>query len=112
MNKEEINALFKQVGLTLGSVESFTGGLFAREITSVPGASHFYKGGLLTFLPNILSEYEHIVLSHVRNEILYDIRSAMDIQRLLLKNITYVEFAPQKEKDEQNPNSCWSCAYA
>jgi len=19
------------------------------------------------------------------------------------------EFAPQKEKDEQNPNSCWSC---
>lgn len=58
---------------------------------------HFYKGGLLTFLPNILSEYEHIVLSHVRNEILYDIRSAMDNQRLLLKNITYVEFAPQKE---------------
>lgn len=58
---------------------------------------HFYKGGLLTFLPNILSEYEHIVLSHVRNEILYDIRSAMDNQRLLLKNITYIEFAPQKE---------------
>ena len=58
---------------------------------------HFYKGGLLTFLPNILSEYEHIVLSHVRNEILYDIRSAMDNQRLLLKNITYVEFARQKE---------------
>ena len=58
---------------------------------------HFYKGGLLTFLPNILSEYEHIVLSHVRNEILYDIRSALDNQKLLLKNITYVDFAPQKE---------------
>lgn len=58
---------------------------------------HFYKGGLLTFLPNILSEYEHVVLSHVRNEILYDIRSALDNQKLLLKNITYVDFAPQKE---------------
>lgn len=58
---------------------------------------HFYKGGLLTFLPNILSEYEHIVLSHVRNEILYDIRSALDNQKLLLKNITYVDFVPQKE---------------
>lgn len=58
---------------------------------------HFYKGGLLTFLPNILSEYEHIVLSHVRDEILYDIRSALDNQKLLLKNITYVDFAPQKE---------------
>ena len=49
MNKEEISALFKQVGSTLGSVESFTGGLFAREITSVPGASKFYKGGLVTY---------------------------------------------------------------
>lgn len=49
MNKEEINTLFREKGLTLGSVESFTGGLFAREITSVPGASKMYKGGLVTY---------------------------------------------------------------
>lgn len=49
MNKEEINKLFREKGLTLGSVESFTGGLFAREITSVPGASQFYKGGMVTY---------------------------------------------------------------
>ena len=49
MNKEEFSALFKEKGYTLGSVESFTGGLFAREITSVPGASKFYKGGLVTY---------------------------------------------------------------
>ena len=49
MNKEEINTLFREKGLTLGSVESFTGGLFAREITSVPGASKFYKGGLVAY---------------------------------------------------------------
>ena len=46
---EEINKLFREYGRTLGSVESFTGGLFAKEITSVPGASHFYKGGLVTY---------------------------------------------------------------
>ena len=45
----EINQLFRERGLTLGSVESFTGGLFARTITAVPGASHFYKGGLVTY---------------------------------------------------------------
>ena len=45
----EINQLFRELGYTLGSVESFTGGLFAREITAVPGASHFYKGGLVTY---------------------------------------------------------------
>ena len=42
---KEINKIFREYGRSLGSVESFTGGLFAKEITSVPGASHFYKGG-------------------------------------------------------------------
>lgn len=45
----EINQLFREYGFTLGSVESLTGGLFAKEITAVPGASHFYKGGLVTY---------------------------------------------------------------
>ena len=49
MTKEEINKLFREKGYTLGSVESFTGGLFAKEMTSVPGASHFYKGALVTY---------------------------------------------------------------
>ena len=34
MNSQEINSLFREKGVTLGSVESFTGGLFAREITT------------------------------------------------------------------------------
>ena len=46
---QEINKLFRDYGRTLGSVESFTGGLFAKEITAVSGASHFYKGGLVTY---------------------------------------------------------------
>ncbi len=49
MTKEDINKLFREHGRTLGSVESFTGGLFASEIVSVSGASHFYKGGLVTY---------------------------------------------------------------
>ena len=49
MTSEEINKLFREHGLTLGSVESFTGGLFAKEITSVPGASHFFKGAVVTY---------------------------------------------------------------
>ena len=49
MTSQEINKIFREKGYTLGSVESFTGGLFAKEITAVPGASHFYKGGLVTY---------------------------------------------------------------
>lgn len=49
MDAIDINKLFRQYGRTLGSVESFTGGLFSKEITSVPGASHFFKGALVTY---------------------------------------------------------------
>ena len=49
VDTSEINKLFRESGLTLGSVESFTGGLFAKEITAVSGASKFYKGGLVTY---------------------------------------------------------------
>ena len=34
---------------TIGSVESFTGGLFAKTLTDVPGASKVFKGSLITY---------------------------------------------------------------
>lgn len=49
MDKFELNKLFREKGITLGSVESFTGGKFASEITSVSGASQFFKGALVTY---------------------------------------------------------------
>lgn len=36
-------------GLTLGSVESMTGGLFAAEATSVPGSSGVFKGAIVSY---------------------------------------------------------------
>lgn len=49
MNPQRINQLFREKGRTLGSVESFTGGGFAQAITSISGASHFFKGALVTY---------------------------------------------------------------
>ena len=49
MDSAGINKLFREKGRTLGSVESFTGGGFAKAITSVSGASHFFKGALVTY---------------------------------------------------------------
>lgn len=46
---KDIHQIFCKTGQTLGSVESFTGGLFAKEITAVAGASKFYKGGLVAY---------------------------------------------------------------
>lgn len=49
MNAQELSDLFKEYGRTLGSVESFTGGSFASSITAIPGASKFFKGGVVTY---------------------------------------------------------------
>ena len=49
MKAEQVNKLFREKKLTLGSVESFTGGLFAETITSISGASQFFKGSIVTY---------------------------------------------------------------
>lgn len=49
MDAAGINKLFREKGRTLGSAESFTGGAFAADITSVSGASHFFKGAFVTY---------------------------------------------------------------
>ena len=49
MTSADINRIFREKGRTLGSVESFTGGAFAKDITSVSGASHFFKGAIVTY---------------------------------------------------------------
>ena len=41
--------LLKEKHLTLGSIESMTGGLFASEFTSVSGASKVFKGSIVTY---------------------------------------------------------------
>ena len=39
--------------MTIATVESFTGGLMAAKLTSIPGASKFYKGSLISYANEI-----------------------------------------------------------
>lgn len=57
---------------------------------------HFAKGGMLSVLPSILPEFEHIILKPVYDEI-KTIRSQVDNQVNLLKNISLEDFNPQGE---------------
>jgi nicotinamide-nucleotide amidase len=45
----EIRDLLKQRKLTVGVVESATGGLISHEITGVPGSSDYFKGAVVSY---------------------------------------------------------------
>ena len=47
--EEEVGALLRQKGLTLGVVESATGGLVSHLITNAPGSSDYYKGSATSY---------------------------------------------------------------
>lgn len=47
--EQEIGNLLRQKGLTLGLVESATGGLISHLITNVPGSSDYYKGSITAY---------------------------------------------------------------
>lgn len=57
---------------------------------------HFAKAGRLNMLPEILPEYEHVVLSTVYDEI-GSIQNQLDNQICFLKNISKEEFNPSGE---------------
>lgn len=49
MNVEAVIEKIKSRGITLGSAESLTGGLFASTIASIPGVSSFFKGAIVSY---------------------------------------------------------------
>jgi nicotinamide-nucleotide amidase len=49
----EIGDLLRQKGLTLGTVESATGGLIAHMVTGVSGSSDYFKGSVVSYSNDI-----------------------------------------------------------
>jgi len=50
---QEIGNLLRQKGLSLGVVESASGGLISHLITNVPGSSDYYKGSITAYRDEI-----------------------------------------------------------
>ncbi|MBU2535063.1 MAG: CinA family protein [Chloroflexota bacterium] len=47
--EREIGDILRQRGMTLGAIESATGGLISHRITNVPGSSDYYKGSVTAY---------------------------------------------------------------
>ncbi len=53
---EELVELLKDKNITISTVESFTGGFFAKLITDVSGSSQIFYGGIVTYKTSIKSD--------------------------------------------------------
>ena len=47
--EQEIDNLLRRKGLTLGAIESATGGLISHLITNIPGSSDYYQGSVTAY---------------------------------------------------------------
>jgi len=47
--EQEVGNLLRQKGLTLGIVESATGGLISHLLTNIPGSSDYYRGSVTAY---------------------------------------------------------------
>jgi nicotinamide-nucleotide amidase len=54
--EQEIGNLLRQKGLTLGLVESATGGLVSHRISNIPGSSEYYKGSVTAYSNEVKSK--------------------------------------------------------
>lgn len=64
-NVEELLNKLIEKGLTIGSVESFTGGLFSKTLTDVPGASNCFKGSIVSYSKELKESLVEIPASYI-----------------------------------------------
>ena len=62
----EIGDLLRRRGLTLGAVESATGGLISHLVTGVPGSSDYYKGSVTAYSNEIKQALVGVRLSTLK----------------------------------------------
>jgi nicotinamide-nucleotide amidase len=57
----------KKKGLTIGTVESCTGGLVASRLTNVSGSSDVFLGSIVTYANSVKESLAHVSLSTLKN---------------------------------------------
>ena len=60
--------ILKEQNLTIGAVESFTGGLFSSTLTSVSGVSRVFKGSIVSYATSVKENLVGVNKTTIENE--------------------------------------------
>ena len=63
---EKVLKALENKHLTLGSVESLTGGMFASAICSIAGASKVFRGALVTYASELKTKLDSVPAEMIR----------------------------------------------
>ena len=85
--EESVIKLLREKGMTFSAAESCTGGDVARRFTDIPGASAFFKGGVVTYTNEAKAKLLGIdpALIEEKGAVSYEVAKAMaeNVRRLL-----------------------------
>ncbi|HPM08085.1 MAG TPA: CinA family protein [Bacilli bacterium] len=91
MKAQNLVEILKSKNLTIGAVESMTGGLFASAVTDIPGASDVFCGSIVAYTPQVKCN-----LVNVRKETIdqfgvvsWEVASEMAYNGRTLLNVDY-----------------------
>lgn len=87
---EKLVKILKNKNLTISSMESCTGGLFASEITNIDGSSEIFKLGLVTY-SNIYKEYFGVSKETINEYTVYSNEVSIEMAKLV-SNIAKSDF--------------------
>lgn len=62
-----LGQLLRSKGLTIGTVESCTGGSLAQSLVSVSGASDYFKGGIISYTNELKKQLVHVSQDNLTN---------------------------------------------
>lgn len=66
--EEAVLPLLLEKGLILGTAESCTGGLIAKRMTDVPGASQVFRGGVVSYTDAVKAQVLHVPEALLRDK--------------------------------------------
>ena len=76
---DETVRLLKQLGLTMATCDSLTGGGIGATITAVPGASEVFRGGLITYASDLKVSLAGVAADHVARHGVVNERTAKEM---------------------------------
>nr|WP_299345211.1 competence/damage-inducible protein A [Allomuricauda sp.] len=86
--EQQLGKLLTQRGLSLATAESFTGGKIAQQLTTIPGASAYFKGAVVSYatetkirllgVPSDLVETHSVVSEEVAVAMARNVKSILD----------------------------------